>query len=98
MGKSQKCKTIFKIIVQGLNSSRPMTDKSILLKRYKITTPNPYSGIYGPTIKPGLIHLWALKKRRNNTSIIHPISEPKTNKVAIVINVSTLIIISTKLS
>ena len=63
-------------------SSRP----SSVAIRYSAHSPLPYSGRYGPTQKPGSIHLrsglFDEKKRRKNTSSTQPNVEPTKNKNA----------------
>ena len=48
--------------------------------RYRMQSPVPYSGTYGPTIKPGLIHLLSGLlpeiKRRKKSSSTQPSEEP----------------------
>lgn len=54
--------------------------------RYRMHSPLPYSGTYGPTIKPGLIHLRSgllpERKRRNKSSSTHPSTEPMKKRKA----------------
>ena len=53
---------------------------------YSVHSPKPYSGTYGPTQKPGLIHRCSgfapEKNFRNTSSSTQPNTDPRKNRYA----------------
>ena len=70
--------------VSATNSSSTSAQRGSGIKHapYKSSVPSPYMGRYGPLRNPGLIHFFMLKKRRKNSSITLPPTEPTINKKA----------------